>query len=175
MGNTLYNLTQELETLETMVIEAFEERGGLSVDEETYIDQVINEIRSGSKEKLVGYAKVLLGMKARQEMVEAEYRRLRSKAEALKNAQSKLKSAVQFYMETAGLKKVEAGAFTFTVCKNGGKKPLLINCLPDALPEEYQLKTISANTDLLRKDIETGNCNIENVELRERGVHVRVK
>jgi len=171
---TLYDLTQDLIELENMVIEAFEERGGLSLEEEAIIDQCINEIRDGSKEKLTGYAKVLLGMKARQEMVEAEYKRLKKKSEALKNAQAKLKSAVQYYMETAELKKVEAGAFTFTVCKNGGKLPLLIDCLPENLPGKFQQILITANNGALREALEAQE-KIPNVELGERGTSLRLR
>jgi len=170
---TLYNLTKDLIELETMVIEAFEERGGLSQEEQEKIEIVISEIRAGSKEKLAGYAKLLLGLKARQEMVANEAKRLRAKSEALKNTQNRLKSAVQFYMETAELKKIEAGAFTFSVCKNGGKAPLLMDCLPEELPEKYQIKLVTANKDELRKALECQE-KIDGVKLGKRGVHVKV-
>ena len=171
---TLYNITADLIALEEMVVEAYEERGGLSSKEEAEIALTIEQIRSGSKEKLEDYAKVLLNMKASQEAIKFEANRLRKKAVVLENAQDKLKSAVKYYMETANLRKIEAGAFTFTICKNGGKLPLLINCLPEALPEKYQVKTISANNELIRADL-IDDKTIDGAKLGERGTNIRVR
>ena len=171
---SLYDLTEDLIKLEVTIIEALEERGELTSDEQAMIDQAITEIREGSKEKLVGYAKVLLGMKARQQMIEAEYKRLRTKAEAVKNAQKRMKEAIHLYMDTAELKKIEAGSFAFTICKNGGKTPLLANILPEALPEKYQVVRIDADNEMIRRDLEDGQV-IEGMELGVRGTHVKVR
>ena len=171
---SLYDLTEDLIKLEITIIEALEERGELTTDEQAMIDQAITEIREGSKEKLIGYAKVLLGMKARQQMIEAEYKRLRTKAEAVKNAQTRMKEAIHLYMDTAELKKIEAGSFAFTICKNGGKTPLLLTCLPEGLPEKYQVVRIDLNNDLVRQDLEDGK-EISGATLGVRGTHVKVR
>ena len=171
---SLYDLTEDLIKLEVTIIEALEEHGELTNDEQAMIDQAITEIREGSKEKLVGYAKVLLGMKARQQMIEAEYKRLRTKAEAVKNAQKRMKEAIHLYMDTAELKKIEAGSFAFTICKNGGKTPLLASILPEALPEKYQVVRIDADNEMIRRDLEDGQV-IEGMKLGVRGTHVKVR
>jgi hypothetical protein len=171
---TLYDITQEFIELENTIIEAFEERGDLTSDEQAIIDDIIDDIAKGSTDKLEGYAKVMLGMKGQRLMVEAEAKRLTAKAKSLKSAEDRLKEPVKYFMEVAGLKKKQAGAFTFTVCGNGGKTPLLANILPEALPEKYQVVRIEPNNDAIRKDLEDGQV-IEGMELGVRGSHVRVR
>lgn len=170
---TLYKITEELIALEETIVEEFEEHGTISPDTRKVIDEWIGDIRTASQEKLQGYAKIIMNLQAKQKAIDEEKKRLSKRSVAVLNSIKALKENVKFFMDTAELKKVEAGAFSFTVCKNGGKLPLLLNCLPESLPEAYQVKTISSDNDKLRTDLIDGKL-IEGVELGARGTNVRV-
>jgi len=171
---TLYEITGELLALEMRVTEEMEETGELSTDTEKAISEWIGDIREASQQKLKGYAQIILNLSAQKKMVDEEKKRLSKRSEALGNSVHKLKDMVQYFMNVAELKKVQAGAFTFTECKNGGLAPLVIEALPAGLPEKYQVHTIEANNSLIREDLKNG-VEIENVRLGERGTNVRVR
>ena len=171
---TLYDITGSLLALEMRVTEEMEETGELSQETEKIVAEWIGDIREASQEKLKGYAQVILNLSAQKKMVDEEVKRLRTKSAALDNAVHKLKSMVQYFMNVAELKKVQAGPFTFTECKNGGLAPLVIETLPAGLPEKYQVHTVEANNSLIREDLKNG-VEIDNVRLGERGTNIRVR
>lgn len=171
---TLYEITGSLLALEMRVIEEMEETGVLTAQTEELVAVWIGNIREASQEKLKGYAQVILNLSAQKKMIDEERKRLKKRSEALDNSVHKLKDMVQYFMSVAELKKVQAGPFTFTECKNGGLTPLLLETLPGALPEKYQVHTISADNSLIRKDLENG-IKIKDCKLGERGTNLRVK
>jgi len=171
---TLYEITGELLALEMRVTEEMEETGELSRETEEVVSEWIGDIRQASQQKLKGYAKVILNLSAEEEMLGIEIKRLQAKRNARKNSVHKLKSMVQYFMNVAELKKVQAGPFTFTECKNGGLAPLILDKLPAGLPEKYQVQTIEADTPLIRQDLQDG-IEIDGCSIGERGTHVRVK
>ena len=171
---TLYDITGELLALEMAVVEQFEETGELSEETQETISEWIGEIRNASQEKLKGYAQIILNLSAQKKMVDEEKKRLGKRSEALGNSVHKLKSMVQYFMNVAELKKVQAGPFTFTECKNGGLAPLLMDKLPAGLPEKYQVQIIEADNSLIRQDLQDG-IEIDGCSIGDRGTHVRVK
>jgi len=171
---TLYQITGDLIALKNAVLEETEETGELSSETEERVLQWIGDIRETSQEKLIGCAHVLLNWAGQKKMIDEERKRLKKRSEALDNAGRRLKSFIKYFMNTAELKKIEAGAFTFTECKNGGLAPLLMEALPAGLPEKYQVHIIEAATSLIRQDLEDG-VEIKDCSLGERGTHIRVK
>jgi len=170
---TLYEITGELLALEMRVTEEMEETGELSNDTEEAISEWIGDIRNASQQKLKGYAQIILNLSAEEKMLDIEIKRLQAKRNARKNSVHKLKDMVQYFMNVAELKKVQAGAFTFTECKNGGLAPLILDKLPADLPEKYQVQTIEVDTSLIRQDLKEGS-KIDGCSMGDRGTHVRV-
>ena len=171
---TLYEITGSLLALEMRVMEEMEETGVLTVQTEKVIAEWIGDIKEASQEKLKGYAQVILNLSAQKKMIDEERARLRRRSEALDNSVHKLKDMVQYFMNVAELKKVQAGPFTFTECKNGGLAPLLMDKLPAGLPEKYQVHTIETDNYLIRQDLQDG-VKIDGCSIGTRGAHVRVR
>lgn len=171
---TLYEITGSLLALEMRVTEEMEETGVLTAQTEEVVAEWIGNIREASQEKLKGYAHLILNWTGTKKMIDEERKRLKKRSEALGNSVHKLKDMVQYFMNVAELKKVQAGPFTFTECKNGGLAPVLMEILPAALPREYQVETITADTNLIRYDLQDG-IEIDGCSMGERGTHVRVR
>ena len=171
---TLYEITGSLLALEMRVTEEMEETGYLSSETEEIVAEWIGDIREASQEKLKGYAQVILNLSAQKKMVDEEKKRLSKRSEALGNSVHKLKDMVQYFMNVAELKKVQAGPFIFTECKNGGLAPLLLDTLPGALPEKYQVHTIEPDNSVIRQDLQDG-IEIDGCSMGERGTHVRLR
>ncbi len=174
MQRTLYNIGLDVLAIDDLVMEAYEDRESITDEEQETIDNFVKEIFKNQVKKLEDYGYLIVQADADAKSFAEEENRLRAKKQAYLNKRDRLKNSVFEYMKLTGTKKKKAGNITFTVCKNGGKSPLLASILPEALPEKYQVIRIDPNNDAIRKDLEDGQV-VEGMELGERGSHVRVK
>ena len=96
---------------------------------------------------------------------------LLAKAKARDNALNRMKDMIQKTMESAQIQKVDAGAFTISLVKNGGKLPLIID---GEVPDSCKRLILEDDKDLIRKRLETGE-ELDFAHLGERGQHISIK
>ena len=100
----------------------------------------------------------------------------RAKRETLENTVKRLKNALFMAMKATGKLKFKTPLFGFSVAKNGGKDPIVINegVTAEDLPEELVKKTLTIDKEALRKYIEeTGDITYGYIG--ERGESLRIK
>lgn len=96
---------------------------------------------------------------------------LLTKAKARDNALTRIKDMIQKTMESAQIQKVDAGAFTISLVKNGGKLPLIID---GEVPDSCKRLILEDDKELIRRRLETGE-ELAFAHLGERGQHISIR
>lgn len=109
----------------------------------------------------------------------AEIKRLQEKIARLENQNDSIQRYLMAEMQFTGLRKVQAGTWTVSIQKNGGKAPLIWKIEPDDLdletmPEKYVKRTETIDTAAVRETLEAGGF-LSFAELGERGESLRIK
>ena len=143
------------------------------IDEQTYID-MLESMEYDLEDKLENVAKIIRNEEAKQQACKAEVDTLRTKQASSKNKVERLKSFAMYAMKKAGYKKVQAGAFTVSYQKNGGKRPLILDVQPEDLPKEFQKIIIDSDNDKIREFLENGGAS-ELFHLAPQGESLRIK
>lgn len=129
MGNTLYELTEQYQTVMDMLCDA-------DTDEQVIFD-TLEAIDGEIEEKADNYAKIIRMLKGDAEIIQNEEARLYAKRKSLENRIQRLKDTLQASMEFIGKTKFKTALFSFSVAKNGGKQPLEITDNLDEIPGKY--------------------------------------
>ena len=166
---TLYELNIQFQTI-------------LEIAEDTDLDpQLIADTLEGVEgeieDKLDSYGVVMNELQMDVAKIDQEIKRLTEKKRLINNNIDRMKNAVQYTMtEVLNTKKVKGEKFTWSIQKNGGKAPLIIDeDMPAiSLPEEYQLWDVKPNKDVIRQDLEAGK-ELPYARLGERGESLRLK
>ena len=145
---------------------------------QTIID-TLESLDGDFEDKAEGIAALIAEYTATVEGCRAEIARLTGKAARAENAINSLKRYLKMEMDFTGKRKINAGTWTITVAKNGGKAPIVWKTEPDeldlgSLPEKYVKRTESINTAAVRETLEAGGF-LSFAELGERGESVRIK
>jgi hypothetical protein len=174
--STLLDIADEraehLNALEELLFEL----GGDVTDEEAAaaIDAWLAEADVPLKQKLDGYGAVIRERELKAAARKSEADRLAALASTDSATVKRLKERLKWFFEAEGLEKLETDRFKFSLDANGGKAPILIHVAPESLPEWAKRITVTADTEALRGEIESGGT-VEGVELGERGRHIRIR
>lgn len=161
----LYELTQDYLLLQ----EALENDDYLLSD---FID--FEETDKAFEEKAENYAKIIKNFEAEVDALKAEEKRLKNKRATLENSIDKLKNNLKDAMILTGKRKFKKGVFSFSIQKNGGKAPVIVDVPTEELADEFVIVSEKPNTEAIRKYIEeTGD--ITQFHLGERGEGLRIK
>lgn len=165
---TLYELNVQMQEILDMA-----ESG--EFDEEL-ISNTIEGVEGEIEIKLDSYGVIIIELQADIEKIDQEIKRLTSKKKTIANSINYLKNMVMQTMGTLNTRKVKGDKFTWTIAKNGGKAPLIIDESMPAicLPEEYQLWDVKPNKDVIRQDLEAGK-QLPYARLGERGESLRLR
>ena len=165
---TLYELNVQMQEILDMA-----ESG--EFDEEL-ISNTLEGVEGEIEIKLDSYGVIIIELQADIEKIDQEIKRLTSKKKTIANSINYLKNMVMQTMGTLNTRKVKGDKFTWTIAKNGGKAPLIIDESMPAicLPEEYQLWDVKPNKDVIRQDLEAGK-QLPYARLGERGESLRLK
>ncbi len=94
------------------------------------------------------------------------------------NQVKRMKARLLAFFQFHGIDKVETLKHKFSITKNGGKQPLLINpdweLEPASAPEQFHKIRVELDTDAIRKAIENGD-EVEDCSLAEQGLHLRIR
>ena len=144
------------------------------VDSEAITD-TMEAIEGEFEWKADGYAKVIRNMQGSLLAVDAEIERLQNKKNLLNTSIKRLKDTLQQVMILTGKTKFKTDLFSFSIQKNGGKAPLILDVkdtseLPDELVRIKEEPDVDAIRKLIEKD---GSCKY--AHLGERGESLRIK
>lgn len=158
----LYELTAAYQNIQEMIENGEDYEGVL----ETIGDEI--EIKAD------GYAKVIRNMEGNLEAIKAEQKRLADKKKALEDGIERLKTNLFNSMKTTGKTKFKTELFAFSIQKNGGADPVIVDVPTEKLPDDLvqivekpDLKAIAAYIK------ETGD--ITYAHFGERGESLRIK
>ena len=165
---TLYELNVQMQEILDMA-----ESG--EFDEEL-IANTLEGVEGEIEIKLDSYGVIIIELQADIEKIDQEIKRLTTKKKTISNSIDYLKKMVMQTMGTLNTRKVKGDKFTWTIAKNGGKAPLIIDESVPAisLPEEYQLWDVKPNKEVIRQDLEAGK-ELPYARLGERGESLRLK
>ena len=109
MGNTLYELTQDFDTVLNMLY--------TDVDEQTIFD-TLESIEGEIEDKADGYAKVIKNIEADIEALKTEEKRLNERKKTLENKIKSMKYSLENAMRITGRTKFKTALFSFGIQKN---------------------------------------------------------
>lgn len=126
------------------------------------------------EEKAENYAKIIKNFEAEADVLKIEESRLKEKRTKLENNIKRLKNNLEAAMIQTGKRKFKCGIFNFSIQKNGGKEPVIVDVPVEELADEFVIVTEKPDTEAIRKYIEeTGD--ITQFHLGERGEGLRIR
>jgi len=173
---TLLEIGDERAVHMTALQDILFELGGDVTDEEAAaaIDAWLTEADIPLKQKLDGYGAVIRERELKAAARKSEADRLAALASTDSNTVKRLKERLRWFFEAEGIDKIETDRFQFALAANGGKAPIILHVPAELLPEWAKRITVTADTEALRGEIESGGT-VEGVELGERGRHLRIR
>lgn len=161
--STLFELTNEFEKLYLMASDDV-------LDEQAFKD-TLDGMMFELELKGEGYINVInrLDMEAKKADEISEL--MKHKAEVRKNNIKRMKDALLKAMNAAQVKKIEAGAYTIAVSKNGGKLPLIVDA---EVPDNFKRIIYEDDKDLIRKHLDNGEA-LPFAHYGPRGEHISIK
>jgi hypothetical protein len=179
--STLLEIADERAVHLTALEDLLFEVGGDVTDEEAAaaIDAWLAEADAPLKQKLDAYASVIRERELKAAARKAEADRVAALARTDANAVARLKERLKYFFESEGLQKIETDRFKFSISGNGGLAPVIVHVDPEQLPEWAQRKTVTADIEAIRGEIETrkatGKDPLPFAEIGPRGTHLRVR
>lgn len=162
----LYELTEEYLVFQDMIYDPEVEEQVLK----DTMEAVLGEI----EEKADGYAKIILGMKADIEKLQEEEARLYSRRKQLESRSKFLKDTLEENMRAIGKTKFKTTLFSFTIQKNGGLEPLVIDGQVEDIPGKYLTpQPPIVNQQAVRKLL--AERQVEWAHLEPRGESLRIR
>ena len=162
----LYELTEQYQALQEMVYDP-------EVDEQTLKD-TMEAVWGEIEEKADGYAKIIFGIKADVEKLQAEEHRLNARRQRLENRAKWLKDNLEANMREVGKTKFKTALFSFNIQKNGGVEPLVITGALEDIPGKYLIpQPPVTNNEAIRKLL--AERPVDWAHLEPRGESLRIR
>lgn len=167
---TLYELTDEYLQLQEL-LESGEE-------DEQIVKDSLESVEFDLEEKADNYAKIIRNFESQIETLKAEEKRLKDRRQICEKAIKRLKDNLQNSMIQTGKRKIKTDLFSFTVAKNGGALPVIVDVETEDLPDECVI--ITEKPDLkalaaLLEDPENKDHYSKFAHFGERGESLRIK
>lgn len=138
-------------------------------------DGILAVIGDEIEDKADGYARVIRNMEAQAAAFKEEEKRIAEKRKRLEAGVEKLKQNLFDSMKKTGKEKFKTDLFSFSIQKNGGKIPVIVDVKDTSeLPDDLVKITEAPDLDAIRKYIEdTGDLSY--AHFGERGESLRIK
>ena len=157
----LYELTAVYQRLQDQ-IEAGEDYEGI-------LAVIGDEIET----KADGYARVIRNMEAQASAFREEEKRIAEKRKRLESSVDRLKQNLFDSMKATGKEKFKTELFTFSIQKNGGSLPVIVDVPTEKLPDDLVQITEKPDLKAIQKYIEeTGDLTY--AHFGEKGEHLRI-
>ena len=147
---------------------------------ESYFGDLLNE----RDRKIDGYCRLIDDYIGRAEAQKKEADRIAALAKTNKANADRLKTRLKVYFDANEITKIDTPLHKLWVQKNGGATPIIIAEEfiqdPSKLPVEFQVVTITPNTDAIRAELKKEDaerlCDMTAIAaLGEVGSHMRIK
>ena len=161
----IYELTKEYVELQNII-----ESGEEILTEYIEFKDVDNEFEI----KAENYAKVIRNLEGEIDALKAEEKRLKEKRGTLEKGVENLKNNLEAAMITTGKRKFKRGVFSFSIQKNGGALPVIVDVPTEELEDEFVIVEEKPDKKAIEKYIkETGDITF--AHFGERGESLRIK
>ena len=164
--STLYELTGEylqlLQLLEDPEIE------------EQIVMDTLEGIDFELEIKAENYAKIIRELEANVEVIKTEQKRLSDKKAKLEANVKRLKDNLQDAMVATGKTKFKTDLFSFSIQKNGGALPVIVDVDTSALPDDLVIITEKPDMKAIGEYLKT-HPDSELAHYGERGESLRIK
>ena len=138
------------------------------------VEGILAVINDELETKADGYARVIRNMEAQVDMFKNEEKRLADKRKTIEFGIERLKKNLFESMKTTGKVKFKTDLFSFSIQKNGGALPVVVDVTTDKLPDDLVQITEKPDLKAIAKYIEeTGD--ITYAHFGERGESLRIK
>ena len=125
--------------------------------------------------KADNYGKIIRNLESDLSAIKAEQTRLAARKKTIENNVEKLKENLKFSMQSLGLNKFKTELFSFTIQKNGGKAPVIMDVTDTSkLPDELVRITEEPNIDAIRELLDRDGSSIY-AHYGERGESLRIR
>lgn len=131
-----------------------------------------DEVGEDIEDKLEAYGVVIREMESRALVRRMEGERLVSQAKVQENSARGLKERLLWFLGERGVKRVETDKFRFSVAKNGGQLPLVID--EQGVPDDYLVVEHRVDKEKIRVWLKDGG-RLSFAKFGERGEHLRIK
>lgn len=101
--------------------------------------------------KIENYGFIIRNLQSEDDALSAEIERLKERRDRARKGVDRLKESLFDSMKMTGRSKVTTPHFAFSICKKGGKKPVIIT---DDVPEQYCKVKYEPDKDKIRQAIE---------------------
>jgi hypothetical protein len=179
----LFEIAADLQNLSDAISAADEAPEEMQTELEAVFAEMLAATLAERSEKLDNYAGLIQSLENSAALREAkaqpyldEAARLKALAAADKARAQALKKRLQLFMELTGETKIESAYHKFSIVKNGGKLPLIVDdgvTIAD-IPSEFHRVDVSVDNSAVRAVLESGDT-LEWARLGERGSSVRIK
>lgn len=166
----LLELSDELAAFLALV----EANGGeIGTDAQDSLDAWYERLSEDIDAKADAYGNLIRSLELEQKALDDEADRLTRRATAKHNAARRLKERFKLFLEQQGRRTLETARHRFTICANGGKEPVKVECDPADLAAEFQRHKVEADVDALREALKAGAV-VFGARLGERGSHLKL-
>lgn len=157
---SLWNLSEELQRVD----EAIDRHEGEDIPVE--LVAIFDQLETELDDRHEQFAWLMRKLTAESAMLKEQSKRFGDESKRLGNIVDRMKAQMKTAMEATGKKKLGA----FSVCKTGGKNPLVID---GEVPEEFIKYEPSQDKEKIRQYLESGG-ELDFAKIGERGTHVRL-
>ena len=138
------------------------------------INDTMEAIDGDIEDKADGYAKMIKNMEASIVAIKAEQDRLTARKNLLDLGIKTLKKNLEASMIATGKRKFKTDLFSFSIQKNGGKAPVILDVADTSeLPDELVRIKEEPDMEAIRKMLDQGECKF--AHYGERGEGLRIK
>ena len=164
--SSLYELTDNYTQLQEILLsEEYDEQAVLDTLEITDFE---------IEEKAENYAKIMRNIDGDVAAIDAEIQRLAERKKRYEARKKVLSDNLFAAMKMTGKTKFKTPMFSFSVVKNGGKQPLVIDIPVEEIPEEYlAIQKPKPDNDKIREAIQNGDITFARLE--ERGERLSIR
>jgi len=144
-----------------------------TTDQESFQD-TMDAISDEIEVKADNYAKIIRNMEESIESIENELKRLTERKTSLKNNVKRMKDNLQDCMIATGKRKFKTDLFSFSIQKNGGVTPVIVDVPIGELPDSLVIVSEKPDLKAIAKWIED-YPNTQLAHFGERGESLRIK
>lgn len=163
---TMYELTADYMTVLDMAQDP-------EIDPQAITD-TLEAIGGEIEIKAENTAKVMKELEAEAAKIKAEEQRLNARRKTIENNIEHIKTRLYDAMKTTGKTKFKTALFSFSIAKNGGKIPVVVDVDCSELPDDFVIISEKPNLEAIREYIEKhGTCAY--AHYGERGESLRIK